>query len=303
MLRLSFIYPGALWLLLILIPLWVVAWFVPRRLAPWRFWGSLVTRTVLILTLVLSIAGTQLVYGVDNITTVFLIDGSDSVSPSARAQAEQFVQDALENIGTDDRAAVVLFGENALVERAPNSNAFLGPINSVPVANRTNIEEALQLGLALFPADSQKRLVLLSDGGENMGQAVAAARLAAAGNVPIEVVNVSLPDSGGEALVANLEAPNHVREGQEVELTATIESSVAQTARVLIFADQEIVANQVQDLQAGTNRFSVTVQSDEPGFQRYRVQIEPQNDGRVQNNEAAVLVQVQGATARPAGRG
>lgn len=294
MLRLSFIYPGALWLLLVLVPLWALALLVPRRLSPWRFWSSLGLRTALILALVLSLAGTQLVYGVDNLTTVFLIDGSDSVSPSARAQAEQFVQDALNHMQPDDRAAVVVFGENALVERAPGSSTRLGRIDSVPVATRTNIEEAIQLGLALFPADSQKRLVLLSDGGENTGNALASARLAAAGNVPIEVVNLSIPDSSGEALVTNLEAPSHARDGQEIELTATVESNVAQTARVRVFADQEVIVDQVQELQVGTNRLSVTVQPGEPGFQRYRVQIEPQNDARVQNNEAAVLVQVQG---------
>lgn len=294
MLRLSFIYPGALWLLLILVPLWTLALLVPRRLSALRFWSSLGVRTALILALVLSLAGTQLVYGVDNLTTVFLIDSSDSISPSARSQAEAFVQESLGSMHPDDQAAVVVFGENALVERIPDHNPLLGRLSSVPVANRTNIEEAIRLGLALFPADSQKRLVLLSDGGENTGHALAAAQLAVAGAVPIEVVDLSRPDSGGEALVDNLEAPSHVRVGQEVELVATIESSIAQRARLQVFADQEIVVDQEQTLEPGLNRFSVTVKTAEPGFRRYRVQINPENDGRVQNNEAAVLVQVQG---------
>ncbi len=294
MLRFSFIYPGALWLLLVLVPLWVLTLTVPRRLPPWRFWGSLGLRTLLILCLIFSLAGMQLVYGVRNITTVFLVDSSDSISPSAYAQAEQFIREALRTMGSQDRAAVVVFGENALVERAPDSSREFGRIASVPVASRTNIEEAIQLGLALFPADSQKRLVLLSDGGENVGNAMTAAQLAASGNVPIDIIDLSLPDSGGEALIASLEAPTHVREGQEIRLTATIESTVAQSARLRIFADQEVIVDQQQQLEVGLNRFSVAVPASTTGFQRYRAQIEPEIDGRVQNNEAAVLVQVQG---------
>jgi uncharacterized membrane protein len=294
MLRLSFIYPSFLWLLLLLVPLWLITLKVPRRLAPWRFWSSLALRTLLVLLLVLSLAGTQLVYGVDTITTVFLVDSSDSIPTSAQAQAEQFIRDALDHMRADDNAAVVVFGENALVERAPNSTPALGQLSSTPIVERTDIEEAIQLGLALFPADSQKRLVLLSDGGENIGRALEAARLAAAGNVPIDIVDLTLPEDAGEALVASLDVPAHVRIGQEVTLDVVVDSSSDQTAQVRILADQEIIVDQTQELVAGQNRFSVTAQNNEPGFRRYEVEIIPENDNRQENNRAAALVQVQG---------
>ena len=113
--RLSFVFPTMLFLLLLLIPLWGLALAVPRRLSPLCFWGSLLLRTTLITALVLALAGAQLERGIDNITTVFLIDSSDSISPSARGQAEAFVQEALRTMRQGDRAAVVVFGENALV--------------------------------------------------------------------------------------------------------------------------------------------------------------------------------------------
>ncbi len=294
MFKLSFIYPALLWLLLVLIPLWGLALAVPRRLPPWRFYGSLLLRSLLILVLVLSLAGTQLVSPVNHLTTVFLLDGSDSVTPSARGRAETFVQEALRTMSPADQAAIVVFGENALVERAPSTIQTLGSIASVPTANRTDLQEAIQLGLALFPADAQKRLVLLSDGGENTGQARSSAQLAAAGGVPIEVIDLAGPESGGEALVARLEAPSQAREGQESELVAVVESTVEQSVQLRIFADDELIVDQQQNLTVGSNRFTVRVSSEEVGFRRYRVQIDPQQDGRVQNNEAAALVHVQG---------
>ncbi len=292
--RLSFIYPEMLWLLGAVALIWSIALLAPRRLAPWRFWSSLGLRTLIALALVLAIAGVQLVLPVSRITTVFLLDGSDSLPPSARAQAESFIQAALAAMPTDDQAAIVVFGGNALVERAPSSEQRLGRISSIPIANRTNLAEAIQLGLALFPAETQKRLVLLSDGGENEGQALEAARLAAARAVPITIVDLALQRGEAEALVERLEAPARVREGQQATLVATLESTVAQQVTVRLIGDGGVLQEQQVALQPGANAVTFAIEGRGQGFQRYRVQIEPERDGRVQNNEAAALIQVQG---------
>jgi Mg-chelatase subunit ChlD len=291
---LTFIYPGALWLLLLLIPLWWFALALPRRLASWRFYTSLALRSTLILALILALAGAQIIWPVNALTTVFVIDSSDSISPSMRGQAEAYVQEALATMQQGQQAAVVVFGENALVERAPSEVAFLGRISSVPVANRTNIGEALQLGLALFPADAQKRLVLLSDGGENSGDAQETARLAAARGVPVDIVDLSDSTTDAEVLVAELDAPDRVRDTQELTLVATVESNRAQAATLRLLSDQDVLAEQQVQLAVGVNRYSFTVPAEGQGFQRYRVQVDPAEDGRVQNNEATALVQVQG---------
>jgi Mg-chelatase subunit ChlD len=226
---------------------------------------------------------------------VFLIDSSDSIAPSARGQAEAFVQDALKTMRPDDQAAVVVFGENALVERAPSAQASLGQLRSAPVVARTNIQDALRLGLALLPADSQQRLVLLSDGGENAGHAQEAADLAAARGIPISYIDTSAPGGAGpEALVAALDGPSNVRAGQRIELVATVESNLAQAARLRLYADKIVLEDRDVQLQAGANTFRLALTADGQGFQRYHVQIEPQLDFRKQNNEAAALVHIAG---------
>jgi uncharacterized membrane protein len=292
--RLSFIYPEMLWLLPLLAGLWALALAIPRRLSPTRFGISLGLRSLIMLALILAAAGTQLVLPVQRLTTVFLIDASDSVSPSARAQAETLVAEALEAMPADDRAAIVVFGSNALVERAPSDSRNLGRINSVPRATRTNIEDAIQLGLALFPAETQKRLVLLSDGGENSGRAVTAARLAAARDVPIDIVDLSTVTDGVDVLVAQLEAPTRVRDGQTATLRAVLESSTAQIVEARLVGDEGVIETRTLELEAGVTEISFTVAVSGSGFQRYRVQVEAVGDTRVQNNEAAALIQVQG---------
>lgn len=291
--RLSFIFPAALALLLVLIPLWALALSVPRRLPPNRFWTSLIIRSVLIICLILAVAGVQMVQRVDHLTTVFVIDSSDSISPSARAQAEAFVQDALQAMRPEDQAAIVVFGENALVERVPSESQSFNRMHSVPRVARTDIESALQLGMAILPADTQKRLVLLSDGGENIGQALEVAQLSSSRDIPISYVDLSTPATS-ESMITSLDAPASVRQGQNVDLVVTIESSQDQQGQLRVFGDETMVFEQNVQLQTGPNRFSLQVEASEHGFQRYRAEIIPEIDDRAQNNQADVLVRVDG---------
>src|SRR5262249_22122164 len=158
-------------------PLWALALLAPRRLARARFWLSLALRTFALLGLILALSGAQFVQPVGAVTTVFLLDGSDSVSLSQRARAETFIQQALDQMPRDDRGAIVVFGQRALVERMPSGDRSLGQVAARPGGGTTNVEDAIQLGLALLPGEGYQRLVLLSDGGANAGDAQAAGRL------------------------------------------------------------------------------------------------------------------------------
>jgi uncharacterized membrane protein len=221
------------------------------------------------------------------------VDRDGGGCAAQRARAEQYVEEALRAMPAGDRAAVVVFGENALVERAPSSLASLGRIGSIPVTTRTNIQDAVQLGLALLPADSQKRLVLLSDGGENSGRAVDAARLALARDVALDVV--PLPsERGADVLLSALEAPAVAREGQDIGLGIAIRSTIATTGKLQVFVDGQLVNEQGVTIPPGLTDVSVRVPSGEAGFQRFEVRLEAQGDTEAHNNRAAAFTEVQG---------
>jgi uncharacterized membrane protein len=260
---------------------------------PWRFWLGLALRSVMLAALALGLAGAQLVQPVSTLTTVFLIDASDSVAPAQRERAIAYVDQALRSMPTADKAAVVVFGANPLVERAPGSLAALATISSVPVTTRTNIQDALQLGLALLPAESQKRIVLLSDGGENSGRAADAARLAAVRGVPLDVV--TLPsEHGADVLVSSVDAPSLAREGQEIALSTAIRSSFATSGKIQVFVDGQLAAEQNVSLAPGLNNLPVRVPAGVAGFRRLEVRLDAQGDTEPQNNRAATFTEVQG---------
>ncbi|MGC9039622.1 MAG: VWA domain-containing protein, partial [Roseiflexus sp.] len=293
MIRLSFITPLALTLLALIPALWALTLLAPRRLAPWRFWSSLVLRSIILLALTLALAGTQIVLPVRELTTVFLVDVSDSMTPTQRERALQYVNDALAAMPPGDRAAVVVFGDNALVERAPGPIGPLSRLTSVPITTRTNLQEAVQLGLALFPAETQKRLVLISDGGENAGRVADAAQLAAIRKVPIDVVYMP-GERGPDVIVAGLSAPAVVREGQDLTLQANITSNYATSGRLQTFVDGQLISEQELSIPEGASTIDIRVPSGETGFRRIEVRLDADGDTEPQNNRGAAFTEVLG---------
>lgn len=292
----NFATPFAL-LLLLVIPylLWLgrpnAAGSRHRR---WRDWASLLLRTVIVLLLVLSLAGTHVVRAADELAMVFLVDASDSINPQQAAQAEEMVRQAIEAMGPSEQAAVVLFGANALVERPMSSLAELAPITSVPQRLHTDLAEAIRLGLALFPAGSARRLVLISDGAATIGNSLEAGRLAAAAGVQIDYVPLNRTVDSVEALLTEIDAPTRVIEGESFRLEVTAESTADLSATLRVLAGGSVVHEETVSLRTGTNNFAVRLRATTQEFVRYRVQLTPANDTYYQNNELAAFTEVVG---------
>ncbi|NJL06282.1 MAG: VWA domain-containing protein, partial [Chloroflexaceae bacterium] len=301
----ALLYPAALVLLLLIPLLWWFTLSAAHLAAPRRerarpaprsralLYSRLMLRSAIILALVLALAGLRITRPVDQLTAVFLIDGSDSISPAQRQQALDYINATLETRRDNDQAAVIVFGENALVEWAPSALARLDALASTPLASRTNLAEAIQLGLALFPADTQKRLVLLSDGNENSGVAREAAQLAAARQIPLDVVPLR-GIAGPDVFVTALVAPDTAREGQDIALQANLGSSFATTGRLQVFADGELIETLTVDIPAGNSSVPLTVAGGETGFNRYEVRLEAAGDTQPINNRAVAFTTVQG---------
>lgn len=284
-------------LLLCILPYFVwlgQPWRTAVTRAKWRNWTSLGLRTLILLLLTLSLAGTQMVRAADELAVVFLVDGSDSISPAQAEQAEQFVREAIAEMTVADSAAVVVFGSNALVERPLSGLAELAPITSVPQKLHTDLAEAIRLGLALFPAGSARRLVVLSDGAATIGDTVAAARLAAAAGVVIDYVALERPSTATEALITSVSAPTQVTEGETFRIDITAEATNDMPAALRVLAGGNVVYEEAVQLRAGNNNFAIRLRATEQEFARYRVQLTPAEDTFFQNNELAAFTEVVG---------
>lgn len=287
----TFTTPLAL-LLFLLLPYFV--WLSRPRGRRWRNWATLAVRLLIVTFLVLSLAGSRLVRAADDLAVVFLIDASDSVTPADLTQAERFVREAIAGLGANDQAAVVVFGANALVERPMSGLAEIGPIRSTPQTWHTNIAEAIRLGIALFPAGSARRIVLLSDGVATLGDTREAARLAAAAGVAVDVVPLSRRSLEAEAWLAGVEAPTRVVQGESFRINVSAGSTAPLPAILRVLSAGSIVYEEPVSLQAGTNHFTVRLRAAEQEFARYLVQLDPAQDTYYQNNQLAAFTEIAG---------
>jgi Mg-chelatase subunit ChlD len=231
---------------------------------------------------------------VEDLTVVFALDLSDSVPTEERARAEAFIREAVAEMPSGARAAVVAFGEDALVERLASESRDLPPIASVPGASRTDFASALRLALALFPEGSQKRVVLLSDGLENIGDALARSDGWVRRGVEIDVVPLLAPPVEAEVYLADVEVPASAREGQSFAITALIESTVAQRGTLRLFDAGDLVLSRRVALEPGMNRVELAVTAEQAGFHRYRAELAPNMDTLPQNNLASGFTMVYG---------
>ena len=185
-------------LLLLLVPLAVWMGLPASGQSRRREMTSLILRVAIILCLILAIAGLEIVQSGNNLAVVFLVDVSDSMPQQAVDSEVEYIRLALKSMNADDKAAIILFGADALVERPMSSLNELASITSVPITNQTDLAEAIQLGLALFPSGSAKRMVILSDGAETTGDALNAAKFASASDVQIVVLPFVERQAGAE---------------------------------------------------------------------------------------------------------
>ncbi len=298
------------WLLLLLIALPLIAWLGWPRYGggKLRAWISLGLRLLIAMLLVLGMAGVEVRSLSDRLSVVFLLDASDSMSVPIRAQlesgpalttpyelAQAYVRSALERLGTQDEAAVIVFGGDAAVERGlSTSREFDTPTVRVTTL-QTDLAGAIRLGLAVLPTDTMRRIVILSDGQETTGDALDAAQLAAASGAQIMVVPFTV-SGGAEALVTEVEAPSRLRPGEQFGLAVRIESTSAQTVGVRVLAGDTIAYEGQVELRRGVNNLTLPLSAGQPGFTSYRVQITAEQgaDTFYQNNELAAFTQVTG---------
>lgn len=291
---LSFIYPQFLWLLL-LIPITIGLALLGRRgVNRVRLWGGLALRSLVLLMLILALAGIQIRLPSRTLTAVFVLDASDSIPPAEQSRGEALIREAIDAMPTGDQSAIVVFGEDALVERLASEDSSLANLTSVPISTRTDIGSALQLAMALFPDEGARRIVLLSDGRENLSFALKQAELAAFQEIELQYIPLGETQDEIEVLVENVEAPADVREGQEFDLGINIQSSAAVGATLRVFGDAELIHTQELNLRDGSNRYTVPIQDSQPGFRRFRAQVIPDADHRLQNNEASAFTVVYG---------
>ncbi len=175
----------------------------------------------------LALAGVQLVWVSDRVTVMYLLDQSESIPQAKRQVMLDYVIRSVRrhrDRAREDRAGIVVFGRDASIEIPPFDDDIpeLRRLESLRGrADATNLEAALNLAQASMPEDTSRRIVIVTDGNENVGQARKLAARVADSGIGIDVVPVLL-EASNEVLVEKIDLPNNIRKGQPFEARVVV---------------------------------------------------------------------------------
>jgi uncharacterized membrane protein len=303
-------------LLLGLLPLlWVFSFRSLSGLGPYRRLFALGFRTLVFAMLVFALAEVQLRRVSENVTVIYLLDQSESIPKATREAMLRYVmEDSRKHrrsgdlrSASEDKVGVIVFGREATIEYPPFASA-IEAVGGTPETlfqlrtDATNIASALKLAQASFPEDTAKRVVIVTDGNENLGDAKTIASTLAENGVGIDVVPIRL-DSTAEVAVSKIGLPTDIRRGQPFEASVVIENfgktdaegvlKITRTAGSIPvpFPDQVVV------LKPGKNVFTFKNEIDTPAGYTYRADFVPKDDKAdvlIQNNSATAFTHVRG---------
>ena len=233
----------------------------PRRVA------AIVLRCVVLLLLVAMLAGLRAERTHDDLTVIAVVDESASVSvfgrppplPETRAVSQptaagpartvsQAVRDYLTVAAgpdasgerrPDDRFGLVTYDARPTVRVRPGPGVRLEPGDTTRPLEGTDTAAALEWAVAAkSDGDTALRLVLVSDGNYTAGDALAAARNAAAAGVVVDVLPINY-DIGEEVMVEGVYTPLEADEGQTVPVRVVLRATTRAAGRLQLRHDGE----------------------------------------------------------------
>ncbi len=283
--------------LLLFPPLVYLAWRFSKvslaDLSKGRKYFSFGLRVLIIVLLVLAISGIQMVKSSKQMAVIFVLDISDSIPIEKRQEALSYIREAVKHKKQEDYIGIIAFGSDASVELAPSQVGKIDRIRSEPSTSYTDISQALGLAIASFPAEASKRIVLISDGNENLGEALDQAAMADTEGITIDVIPVN-NNLQKETLFDKMVAPGEVKIGEPFELKLIASARTDAHAEVRLLRNGEPVDRKTVSLSPGKNVFSFQQTIDKAGVYTFTAFMESDADTQTENNQAIGVTEVRG---------
>ncbi len=283
---------GNLYFLILIPVIFAFMYYSFKKYKPWskNEIAVFISRVVIFILLILAFGNITINLKGRNISTVFLLDVSESASDFEES-GKDFISTAIESIPRGNKAGVVLFGDNSKIDKVLNKKKEYKSINEKPVVTATNIQEAVESALGLFERGGSRRIVLITDGEENQGDILKSIPLINEQKIDFKVYKIT-GEKGDEIYVDNVKVPDNISVGEEFSVSIDIKSNYATKAKLTLFSGRNKVGEQQVQIQKGKNSFVFKDKQSSGGFKGYRVLIEADGDTNKVNNEFSTFTNV-----------
>ena len=165
-----------------------------------------------------------------------------------------------------DHLAILGFGRDVRM-LSPMGDPRLVTIPPISAdAGATDIAEALTAADSLFSPEADKRIFLLSDGNQTIGDAASEVPALVENNVRVFSATPPVSTTRRVALTG-FEAPGAVRANQRFTFHIAIESEAARPVKINLelLNDRAPVGGETVELKPGLNRFELPYRINQPG--------------------------------------
>ncbi len=243
----------------------------------------IVLRSCLFTLLIFALTVPQLVIPQKNVPVVFLLDRSASVKGSADTELS-WVEKSINKKNPDDEYSIISFGKKPVVEQMMGKDELrITKLSEEVGQDQTNIQAALSLASSIVQ-NNGGRLVLLTDGNETTGKAKEVVSLLK--NQAIELDAYFLQSENYEDMaISGIDLPPTLYKGEQASLHVTVDSNVAKSGKLHLYANNEKVVTKDIDVKEGQNVFPINMKVNQTGLVTYRAELEVENDAYTENNK------------------
>ena len=269
-------------------------------LGPARKWTAITLRLLVALCFVLILGGARWQRQHKDVEVIVCSDISDSIDQftsfpgdSYDAARDKYLEAVTrqKDKKPNDRIGVISFADDAWIDAIPGNQLVL---NAKPIHEKrgggTDIGSAIQLALATFRNDAMRRIVLVTDGNQNLGDVDSAVAAATAQHVPIDVFPLNYKIRN-EVLMEKMIAPTWKRENEpftvEIYLRSTNATDV--TGKLTVLMDNVPISldpahpeqtSTTKTLHPGITPFRVQIPGlEQAGAHRFKATFEGKSDG------------------------
>lgn len=244
----------------------------------------------MIVLVVLSMLDIRIQSKSNETATVFVLDVSDSVADQKSAVVS-YMKEILSKKTKKDQVGIVTFAKNTEVEQVVTDEVMFQEIETTPVKTATNLQQAIETAMALYPSDMARRLVLVTDGNENEGDITKVTSTLTESQVDVKVLKLS-QNIGKEVYLDQMILPEKVAKDGKFSVKIQVQSNTKTTAVISLYSGNQLKKKETVELVKGENQFVLKDQQSQVGLKTYRAVIEPKEDTISVNNEYVAFTNV-----------
>ncbi len=253
-------------------------------------------RSLVVIGVAIALARPSWITEQSKVSTVILVDVSDSVSEKQLDAAKRYVDEIAKDEG-DGNLQLITFAEKPQVLRAGDGALSAAIKRHVGAGAGTDTQAAMQLAYGLYPDGYLPRMVIVSDGNQTVGDVAVEGYRAKELGVKVSWRTFD-QDKTSEIRVVGVMVPDEIKVGQPYEVTAEVWSTEAQTATLSLQQDEfpnPLEPQKRVELREGKNLVKFKSDAKHAGATTYRLRLAKfDHDTEKANNEAVMTAPVKG---------